>query len=144
MVRVQLGKRKLTCSSNGRALKTLFSNTHPQVIINHSTEYKCYQGELAQLGERLPCKQEVVGSSPVFSISFWGGMFQGGEDLLQGSCVGFDSRPLHFLLGVSDNRANSLPIEAEMWVRIPLLPFKQVDREKVIVSSTLILPSFYG
>ena len=27
------------------------------------------QGELAQLGERLLCKQEVTGSSPVFSTS---------------------------------------------------------------------------
>ena len=26
-------------------------------------------GELAQLGERLPCKQEVTGSTPVFSTS---------------------------------------------------------------------------
>ena len=25
-------------------------------------------GELAQLGERLPCKQRVTGSSPVFSM----------------------------------------------------------------------------
>jgi hypothetical protein len=27
-------------------------------------------GELAQLGERLVCNQEVTGSSPVFSTSF--------------------------------------------------------------------------
>ena len=26
-------------------------------------------GELAQLGERLPCTQEVTGSNPVFSTS---------------------------------------------------------------------------
>jgi hypothetical protein len=44
-------------------------------------------------------------------------MFQGGEDLLQGSCVGFDSRPLHF---------------------------NQVECKKVIVSSTLISPYLRG
>ena len=27
-------------------------------------------GELAQLGERLPCTQEVTGSNPVFSTKF--------------------------------------------------------------------------
>ena len=30
---------------------------------------KITYGELAQLGERLPCKQEVTGSTPVFSTS---------------------------------------------------------------------------
>ena len=30
----------------------------------------CVSGELAQLGERLVCNQEVTGSSPVFSTSF--------------------------------------------------------------------------
>ena len=33
---------------------------------HHSIQY----GELAQLGERLVCNQEVTGSSPVFSITF--------------------------------------------------------------------------
>src|SRR5439155_18273495 len=32
----------------------------------HTIQY----GELAQLGERLVCNQEVTGSSPVFSIDF--------------------------------------------------------------------------
>src|SRR5262249_28809033 len=32
----------------------------------HTIQY----GELAQLGERLVCNQEVTGSSPVFSTSF--------------------------------------------------------------------------
>ena len=32
---------------------------------HHSIQY----GELAQLGERLVCNQEVTGSSPVFSTS---------------------------------------------------------------------------
>ena len=33
-----------------------------------TTQFK--YGELAQLGERLVCNQEVTGSSPVFSTSF--------------------------------------------------------------------------
>ena len=31
------------------------------------TIYYIYNGGLAQLGERLPCTQEVSGSSPLFS-----------------------------------------------------------------------------
>ena len=38
-----------------------------------------YYGELAHLGEHLPCKQEVTGSSPVFSTIF---------PLAQGKSVG--------------------------------------------------------
>jgi hypothetical protein len=37
--------------------------------IKHNT---IQYGELAQLGERLVCNQEVTGSSPVFSTSFCG------------------------------------------------------------------------
>ena len=37
----------------------------------HSTVDKKRFGELAQLGERLVCNQEVTGSSPVFSTRFW-------------------------------------------------------------------------
>ena len=37
-------------------------------------------GELAQLGERLVCNQEVTGSSPVFStMNFAGGCKAAGE-----------------------------------------------------------------
>ncbi len=42
-------------------------------------------GELAQLGERLLCKQEVTGSSPVFSI---GRQSEGGGR----GCYGIDDR----------------------------------------------------
>ena len=37
------------------------------------------RGELAQLGERLVCNQEVTGSSPVFSTSLRSAAFEDAE-----------------------------------------------------------------
>ena len=39
---------------------------HPHARFKHTQQFL---GELAQLGERLVCNQEVTGSSPVFSTS---------------------------------------------------------------------------
>ncbi len=38
-------------------------------LVQHTDDF-AYFGELAQLGERLVCNQEVTGSSPVFSTRF--------------------------------------------------------------------------
>ena len=39
-----------------------------QRLLGSLTKHKCvYPGELAQLGERLLCTQEVIGSIPLFS-----------------------------------------------------------------------------
>ena len=43
-----------------------FSFLHPARKKHRIREF----GELAQLGERLVCNQEVTGSSPVFSTKF--------------------------------------------------------------------------
>ena len=42
------------------------------LLITHDTQHRRKEvlGELAQLGERLVCNQEVTGSSPVFSTLF--------------------------------------------------------------------------
>ncbi len=36
--------------------------------VDGSSPFRLIHGELAQLGERLPCTQEVSGSIPLFSI----------------------------------------------------------------------------
>jgi hypothetical protein len=41
----------------------------PESFIARTNHCSIQYGELAQLGERLVCNQEVTGSSPVFSIS---------------------------------------------------------------------------
>ena len=35
-------------------------------------ERECDHGGVAQLGERLPCKQEVIGSNPIISTNGMG------------------------------------------------------------------------
>ena len=39
-------------------------------VYSKMASYLIY-GAVAQLGERLPCKEEVVGSSPISSIVKW-------------------------------------------------------------------------
>src|SRR5207249_11669591 len=47
----------------------------PDLPFSRDTKHTQIQyGELAQLGERLVCNQEVTGSSPVFSTMFFDGV----------------------------------------------------------------------
>ena len=52
--------------------KTLLTNMPPAFIINNALFGKTY-GSLAQLGEHLPYKQGVTGSSPVVPTTIWPG-----------------------------------------------------------------------
>ena len=52
---------------DGRQTRTV-SFLHPAGFSTANTIF----GELAQLGERLVCNQEVTGSSPVFSTRVFG------------------------------------------------------------------------
>ena len=59
-----------------------------------------HYGGLAQLGERLPCKQEVTSSTLVFSISVMSAVIKDGEESAY-ACLRRDSSPsfcLHAVL----------------------------------------------
>ena len=48
-----------------------------------STEAEKIDGDIAQLGERLPCKQEVAGSIPTISTNFELKMDGSGQEVVR-------------------------------------------------------------